>query len=264
MILLLSVLLAGLVYLLMRRREKRLEARMRETTARLEHALEAQKEFVSNIAHELRTPLSGMVGELELALLKPRSTEEYQQLIRLAFQDARRLVRLSNGLLDLAKANYDQSGIHMKELRLDEVLMEAREVVLRTNARYRVNILFEQEIEEGEFISVWGNQYLLKVAFLNLMENSCKFSADHLSTVAITYFDKQAILRFADHGIGIPNGDQPHIFNPFFRGANRDYAEGNGIGLSLSLKIIQLHKGTIQVSSTPGEGTVFTLELPHV
>ena len=102
MILLLSVLGVGVVYLLMRRREKRLEARMRETTERMEHALEAQKEFVSNIAHELRTPLSGMVGELELALLKPRSTEEYQQLIRLAFLDARRLVRLSNGLLDLS------------------------------------------------------------------------------------------------------------------------------------------------------------------
>jgi signal transduction histidine kinase len=264
MILLLSVLGVGVVYLLMRRREKRLEARMRETTERMEHALEAQKEFVSNIAHELRTPLSGMVGELELALLKPRSTEEYQQLIRLAFLDARRLVRLSNGLLDLAKANYDQSGIHMKELRLDEVLMDARDLVMKSGTDYRVNILFEQEIEEGEFISVWGNEYLLRVAFLNLMENSCKFSADHLSTVAITYFDKQAILRFADHGIGIPGEDQPHIFTPFFRGSNKGYAEGNGIGLSLTHKIIELHKGTIQVSSNPGEGTVFTLELPHV
>jgi signal transduction histidine kinase len=231
---------------------------------RLEHSFDAQKEFVSNIAHELRTPLSSMVGELELALLKPRTTEEYQALIKLAFLDARRLVRLSNGLLDLAKANYDQSGIRMKEVRLDELLLDARELVIKSNAAYRVNIIFEQEIENDDFISVNGNEYLLKVAFLNLMENGCKFSPDHQSTVAITYFGQKVILRFSDTGLGIPEEDIPHIFDAFFRGNNKQYAEGNGIGLSLTQKIISLHKGTIQVSSSPHQGAIFTVELPHV
>lgn len=231
---------------------------------RLAHSFDAQKEFVSNIAHELRTPLSSMVGELELALLKPRTTEEYQKLIRLAFLDARRLVRLSNGLLDLAKANYDESGIRMKEVRLDELLLDSRDLVLKSNAEYKVNVIFEQEIENDDFISVKGNEYLLKVAFLNLMENGCKFSPDHQSTVAITYFSSQVILRFSDTGIGISSTDLPHIFNAFYRGGNKQYAEGNGIGLSLTQKIISLHKGTIQVSSSPHEGTVFTVELPHV
>jgi signal transduction histidine kinase len=231
---------------------------------RLENSFDAQKQFVSNIAHELRTPLSSMVGELELALLKQRTIEEYQRLIRLAFLDARRLVRLSNGLLDLAKANYDQSGIRMKEVRLDELLLDARDLVLKSNGEYKVNILFEQEIENDDFISVRGNEYLLKVAFLNLMENGCKFSGDHQSTVAITYFDTQVILRFSDTGIGIAPEDLPHIFTAFYRGGNKQYAEGNGIGLSLTQKIIALHKGTIQVSSSPREGAVFTVELPHV
>jgi signal transduction histidine kinase len=231
---------------------------------RLEHSFDAQKEFVSNIAHELRTPLSSMVGELELALLKPRTTEEYQALIKLAFHDARRLVRLSNGLLDLAKANYDQSGIRFKEVRLDELLLDARDLVLKSNQAYKVNIIFEQEIENDDFISVFGNEYLLKVAFLNLMENGCKFSANHQSAVAITYFGDKVILRFSDTGIGISDEDLPHIFDAFFRGNNKQYAEGNGIGLSLTQKIITLHKGSIQVSSSPQEGTVFTVELPHV
>ena len=231
---------------------------------RLEHSFDAQKQFVSNIAHELRTPLSSMVGELELALLKPRTIEEYQKLIRLAFLDARRLVRLSNGLLDLAKANYDESGIRMKEVRLDELLLDARDLVLKSNGDYKVNIIFELEIENDDFISVKGNEYLLKVAFLNLIENGCKFSADHHSTVAITYFASQVILRFSDTGIGISSEDLPHIFNAFYRGGNKQYAEGNGIGLSLTQKIIALHKGTVQVSSSPHEGTVFTVEFPHV
>jgi signal transduction histidine kinase len=231
---------------------------------RLEHSFDAQRQFVSNIAHELRTPLSSMVGELELALLKQRTIEEYQRLIRLAFLDARRLVRLSNGLLDLAKANYDQSGISMKEVRLDELLLDSRDLVLKSNAEYKVNIIFEQEIENDDFISVNGNEYLLKVAFLNLMENGCKFSADLQSTVAITYFAGQVILRFSDTGIGIAEKDVPHIFTAFYRGGNKQYAEGNGIGLSLTQRIIDLHKGNIQVSSSPGQGTVFTVELPSV
>lgn len=231
---------------------------------RLEHSFAAQRQFVSNVSHELRTPLAAIVTELELALQKDRTTAEYKNLIALSLKDARRLVKLSNGLLDLAKANYDPSAISIREIRLDELLMDAREMVLKSNDVYKVTILFEQEIEDGDYISVNGNEYLLKVAFVNLMENGCKFSADHQCTVAITYFEDKTILRFTDTGIGISEQDQCHIFTPFFRGSNQEFADGNGIGLSLTKKIIQLHKGSIQVISCAGEGTIFTIELPHV
>ena len=231
---------------------------------RLENSFEAQRQFVSNISHELRTPLATIIGELEIAAKKGRTPAEYEELTRLILQDARRLVKLSNGLLDLAKASYDKAEIAFKEVRLDELLLDTRQAVLKSNPDYGVNIIFEREIEEDDFISVLGNEYLLKVAFINLIDNGCKFSDDRQSTVAISFHVKNVILRFSDTGIGISPEDIANIFTPFYRGANKKYAEGNGIGLSLTNKIIHLHQGSIAVSSRVNEGTTFTVELPHL
>lgn len=231
---------------------------------RLEKSFDAQKEFVSNISHELRTPLTAMLAELQLTISNERTTEEYKKSIHHAISDAQKLVKLFNGLLDLAKASYDQTEITFKELRLDEILLDARNDVLHDLSGCKVNIIFETEIENDDFISVNGNEYLLKVAFMNLIENGCKFSEEKESTIAISYFKDKSILRFHDYGIGISEEDLPHIFTSFYRGKNKRYAGGNGIGLSLTQKIIRLHKGTISVDSRVDEGTTFTVELPHV
>lgn len=231
---------------------------------RLEHSFDAQKHFVSNISHELRTPLATIVGELQIALIKDRSTAEYKEVISLALADAKRLVRLSNGLLDLAKANYDHTEIGRKELRVDELLMDARNTVIKSAEDYKVDILFEQEIEDDDFISVNGNEYLLKVAFINLMENACKFSPDHQCTVSINYFESDLVLRFMDKGIGISDADLPNIFSAFYRGGNMDFTRGNGIGLSLTQKIIGMHQGTVSVVSRINAGSTFTVEIPHL
>ncbi|NLR57597.1 HAMP domain-containing protein [Chitinophaga polysaccharea] len=231
---------------------------------RLENSFDAQKQFVSNISHELRTPLATIVGELQIALTKDRSGQEYKEVILLALADARRLVKLSNGLLDLAKANYDQTEVSRRELRIDELLMDARSAVIKTAEDYKVDIRFEQEIEDDDFISVNGNEYLLKVAFINLMENACKFSADHQCTVSISYHENKLVLRFMDRGIGIADADIPYIFTAFFRGGNNDFTRGNGIGLSLTQKIIAMHEGNISVWSRTGEGSIFTVEMPHL
>ncbi len=231
---------------------------------RLENSFNAQKDFVSNISHELRTPLAAIIGELEITASRDRTIPEYKQMIRFILSDAQRLVKLSNGLLDLAKASYDQAEIAFRNLRLDELLLDTRKEIIKANPDYHIKIIFEREIEDGGYISVKGNEYLLKVAFTNLMENGCKFSDNRQSVVAISFHESVVIIRFSDSGIGIPPQDLPDIFKPFYRGANQAYSEGNGIGLSLSDRIIHLHKGTVSVTSGLTEGTVFTVELPHV
>jgi signal transduction histidine kinase len=231
---------------------------------RLENSFDAQKQFVSHIAHELRTPMAAIIGELEIAAGKERSAAEYEQMSQLILKDARRIVRLSDGLLDLARASYDQTEIAFKDVRLDELLMDARNAVLKANPDYGVNIIFEREIEDDRFLSVKGNTYLLNVAFRNLIENGCKFSGEHEATVAISFDKDNTILRFADNGIGIAADDLAHIFTPFYRGTNKGYAEGHGIGLPLTSRIIQLHGGEIEVHSRVGEGTAFMVELPHL
>jgi signal transduction histidine kinase len=231
---------------------------------RLENSFDAQKNFVSNVSHEIRTPLATMIADLELTGNKEQTNDAYKQVIARVMKDAQRLTKLSNGLLDMAKASYDQSEIGMQPVRLDELLIDAREMVIKNNPGFTIHILFEQEIENDAFISVQGNPYLLKLAFINLMENACKFSSNHRCDVAIAYTTGQVLLRFTDTGIGIPDTDQAAVFNPFYRGANSQYAEGHGIGLSLTQKIVLLHKGAISLVSQAGKGSTFTMQLPHL
>ncbi|MEX6688738.1 HAMP domain-containing sensor histidine kinase [Danxiaibacter flavus] len=231
---------------------------------RLERSFNAQKDFVSNISHELRTPLAAMIGELDLAAAKDRSEEEYKHVINLLRNDAQKLVRLINGLLNLAKANYDEINITLRDVRLDEILLDARHDIITSNKDYKINLSFEKEIENDDFISIHGNEYLLKVAFMNLMENGCKFSGDKSCNVIINYYKDKTVVRISDNGIGIAEEDISKIFTPFYRGKNKKYAEGYGIGMSLCNRIIHLHKGEIYVSSEVNKGTTFTIELPHV
>lgn len=231
---------------------------------RLEKSFDSQRMFVSNVSHELRTPLAALVSELEITLFKERQAEQYRATIERALEDSRKLVKLSGGILDLAKASYDSTQISLRNVRIDEILLDARELVTRANESYSVDLLFECEPEDETLITVLGNEYLLRTAFVNLMENNCKFSANRTSIIRISYFEKKSIVRFSDTGIGICSADLEQMFTPFYRGENRSYANGNGIGMALVHKIITIHAGTIRVNSHIGEGTVFTIEIPHV
>ena len=235
-----------------------------EMLNRLEKSFDAQKHFVSTISHELRTPLSAIITELELSIDKERKVEDYRVAIQNTLKDTRRLVQLSNSLLDLAKANYDRSEISFKTLRIDEILLDARQQVQRTTDDYKIDIYFEDDIEDETHISVNGNEYLLRLAFSNLFDNGCKFSEDKKCIVALSCDSSNVKLQFSDNGIGISEANLKHIYEPFYRGRNKDYAEGNGIGLSLTQKIILLHKGEIMVSSKESSGTTFTILLPHL
>ncbi len=228
---------------------------------RLEDSFEAHKRFVSNISHEIRTPLAAIITELELAINKDRDLEEYKAALHNALSDAQKLVRLSNSLLDFAKASYDPSEIAFKKVRIDEILLDARQEVQRFNSSYKIDINFQKEFENEEQIVINGNEYLLKTAFINLLENGCKFSRDHTSRASIDFNKNKIILKFSDNGIGITEYDLKNIFTTFYRGENKNFAEGNGIGLALTQKIIQLHHGSISVVSAIDKGTTFIVEV---
>ncbi|WP_333864237.1 HAMP domain-containing sensor histidine kinase [Sphingobacterium sp.] len=231
---------------------------------RLENSFDAQKHFVSNISHELRTPLAAMIAELEISANKDRSIAEYKTVIDNTLNDAQKLKKLFNSLLDFAKASYDSSEIAFKALRIDEILIDACQQVLQGNPGYKLDIFVDPAIEDENLISVHANEYLLQVAFVNLIENACKFSSNQKCLIAIRSDENQVHLEFKDDGIGIDPIDLTHIFTPFYRGNNKDYSEGNGIGLSLTRKIILLHHGEITVRSAKGVGSVFSIDLPHL
>ena len=219
---------------------------------RLEKSFNSQKMFVSNVSHELRTPMAALTAELDLALLKERTSGQYQAAIGNALQDSRRIINLIDGLLNLAKADYQSEQITMEEVRLDELLLDARELV------------FEQEAEEDNVLTVIGNSYLLTTAFVNLVENNCKYSSNRTSSVLIAYWEQWAIIRLSDNGVGMSDADKENLFKLFYRGDNKNIAPGNGIGMVLTQKIIHLHKGELTVASHKDEGTTFVVKLLHI
>ena len=163
---------------------------------RLEKSFNSQKMFVSNVSHEIRTPLAALIAELDLSLQKERTGEQYREAMQNVLQDARRMNSLVDGLLNLAKADYQKEQIKMQEIRLDELLLDVREVILRAHPDYHIDLLFEQEeADDDRMITVRGNLYLLNIAFSNLIENNCKYSADKSSFVQISYWDKWTIVR---------------------------------------------------------------------
>lgn len=231
---------------------------------KLEESFNAQRLFMSNVSHEIRTPMSVIIGEIELALLKNRSDEEYRTTLRTMLNDSKNITELLDGLLNLAKASYQPEQIRFSYVRLDEILLDAREMVLKSHPEYHIDLIFEQDADDDHLITVNGNAYLLKVAFANLMDNNAKFSSNHTSVVQISFFDKKSIIRFSDNGIGINEEELEQIYKPFYRGSNQSYAKGKGIGLALVRKIVKLHHGGIYTHSHKGEGTVFTLEFQHI
>jgi signal transduction histidine kinase len=230
--------------------------------SRLESAFQVQQAFVSNASHELRTPLTVITGEIDLALMHDREKEEYKKILSTISQDMKNLNRLSNGLLDLAQASLDISSFKITELRFDELLLQSRIDLIKKNPDYHIMITFESLPEDEHFPMVAGNEQLLKIAIINLMENGCKFSLNKKVEVKLFVEADQLRVDFIDNGIGIPPSDIRQVFEPFYRAVNAKDRQGHGIGLPLTQKIIGLHKGTINVRSVLNGGTVFTITLP--
>jgi signal transduction histidine kinase len=229
---------------------------------RLETAFSTQKSFIANASHELRTPLTVITGQIEVALMKARSNEEYLQTMESVLSDIKNLSLLSNRLLLLAQASSDLNEDTMKSLRIDDILWNARTELIKRRSNYTVNISFSDAITDEGMLMVKGNELLLKTALLNLMDNACKYSQDATSDVVLDVEQHALKLRFNDRGIGIPEKDIQLIFEPFFRAGNSVGVKGHGIGLSLVDKIVNQHHGSIKVTSRIGEGSEFQVIIP--
>lgn len=229
---------------------------------RLGAAFEMQRSFVSNASHELRTPLTAISGQIEVALLKERRQKEYETILHSVLEDIKNLGKLSNNLLDLAKASSDISEIKLKELRIDELLLEAQIELRKRNPSYIPKLYFAQTIEEESHLVFSGNAHLLRTAFINLMDNGCKFSAAQSVTVSLSSINNSIQIQFQDQGMGIEKEEQKKIFQPFYRANNARTISGHGLGLSLTKKIVEIHKGTLTLASEPDKGTLVTITLP--
>lgn len=231
---------------------------------RLEAAFEVQQQFVSNASHEMRNPLASITAQLQLILGKQRTPEEYRDALQSLLDDTQTLVELTNGLLTLAQSGLDKQRFQFQPVRVDEVLFLAQNELGKAHPDYRFNIEYETFPEDDQQLTIPGNEHLLKTAFLNLMDNACKFSPDHTVRIRVAANEHSIDVTVSDKGIGIPQEEHEAIFTPFYRSSNvRSIVKGHGIGLALTRRIIQLHNGQISFESALNFGSSFQVELPR-
>lgn len=235
-----------------------------ELLDRLEKAFVSQKSFVSHASHELRTPLTVMMGQIEVTRLQTRSASDYETAFDGLLDEVKNMIRLVNGLLELARANTGFPNLLPKyPVRLDELLWQAQSQLIHKRPDYQIDIDFEDLPNQEDDLVVMGDESLLQTAFQNLMENGCKYSPTHAVMVRLSFQPQQVQIIVSDQGYGIPPEDLPNIFEPFYRSDSTMTVSGHGIGLALTKRIIDIHQGTIDVDSTLGKGTTFRVCLPN-
>ena len=229
---------------------------------RLQEAFELQKSFVSNASHGIRTPLTSIYGQVEIALFKQRKPEEYETTLKTIYSEIRSLTALTNSLLYLAQSSNEIEKLLTQKIRVDEILLLAQTEITQLNPNFTIVTDYDQVPDDANKLTVLSNENLLKIVFFNIMDNACKYSEDHKVYSTISFSDKFSIIRFEDHGRGISKSDQKRIFEPFYRGSNTSDTKGHGIGLSLVKKILDLHNGSIHIQSQIGTGTTIILNFP--
>ena len=229
---------------------------------RLETSVALQKDFIANASHELRTPLTSINGQIEVLMMKNRSGIEYKTALASVLEDIKSLIDLSNRLLLIARTSTENSVNFNKNIRVDEILWQAQEEMMRFNNDYHINISLENSLTDSDQMIVAGDESLLKVAFSNIIDNACKYSSDHTVNVKLQYKEKWIEVVFEDNGIGISEEDIHKVFEPFYRASNAISTPGTGIGLHLANQIITKHQGKINIASQSGKGSVVTIALP--
>ena len=229
---------------------------------RLETAFETQNNFISNASHELRTPLTIISGEVELATNAEMGSKEHLAALEKIKLEADRLEHILTSLLGLAQSGFNGKVQPREEVRIDELLWEIKEAVYQVHPESKIELDLSKLPEDEAAVTLKANKNLLKLAVTNIVSNACKYS--DFKPVMVKLESNGNILSIAviDQGIGIPQDDIQHIFEPFFRASNTSNFKGYGVGLPLSLNIIRLHRGSIGIKSQEGLGSEIKVMLP--
>lgn len=226
---------------------------------RLEISFSAQKSFISNASHEMRNPLTAIIGEAEVTLSKTRTPEEYKATLIAILEGADSLNSTMTNLLQLSKINANEEGVLFELVDIGEFIIITKKSYDYLNPLNKINL----NIPNRNLI-VKINKNLLKTAIINLFDNACKYSNNKEVDVNLEQFNKEVNISIIDKGIGIPENDLQKIKAPFYRANNTFEYTGSGIGLALSSKIIGIHQGDLIITSQENIGTQALVILPLI
>lgn len=232
--------------------------RFNAMTYDLAHIETLRSDFVANVSHEFKTPIAAIEGYATL-LQNPRLPEEKRaHYVEKILENSRRLSRMSGNILLLSKLENQEIVPDQREYRLDEQL---RQCVLTLESKWTAK---EIELDiELERVNYYGSCGLLEPVWLNLLDNAIKYSpVGGLIAVKMERREGRVLVSIADHGEGMTEEVQRHIFEKFYQADPSRKSEGNGLGLALVRRIVDLCRGEITVQSRPSQGTTFLVSLP--
>jgi len=228
---------------------------------RIDKAFASVRTFTGNASHELRTPISLMRTEIEVALYRPRDSQEYRAILGRLLEETSRMTNLVENLLSLARADGGAETIGLGPIRVDDLL---RQVAGSWNgAMNRAMLDFRVEIE-GEDLALLGDRHLLPRLLSILLENASKYTPPGGSVkLCAASAGTRVVLSVADSGIGIDPEQKPRIFDRFYRATQlgEHAPAGSGLGLALAKWIAERHGTQLFVESEPGRGSCFSLSL---
>lgn len=227
------------------------------------NALESQKQFVGNIAHELRTPLSIIKTNSEVALLEGGISKDVRETLESNVEELDRISGIINNLLSMNRLlRPEQIAFSNIELRaiLDRVEASLRPLAERKDIALSVSL--------SDYQTVWGNVAAIEQVLSNIMKNAINYTPakGSVSVRVEQNYQNDIEITVTDTGMGIPEKDLGLIFEPFYRGdasRNREVGVGSGLGLAIVSELVKLHKGSIGLESVVGQGTSVQITFPH-
>jgi heavy metal sensor kinase len=238
----------------------RLAHTFNDMIARLKDAFQRINQFSIDVSHELKTPLTILKGETEVALRKPRENSAYQLLLTSNLEEINQMARIIDDLLLLAKADTGDTRLKADEVDLKDLILEVYSDMSILAEKKNIELTVE-DLHEARLT---GDELKLRRMLWNVVENGIKYTQPG-GRVAISSNRENGSVRInvRDTGVGISDKDLKYVFDRFYRaGGSRNRESGSGLGLSISKWIAEAHKGTIEVESHASSGTVFSIKLP--
>lgn len=231
-----------------------------EMLSRMQAAFESQKNFIANSSHEMRTPLTRILTQVDVALLKTQTAADYQHTLQVVKDEVNKISDLTSKLLLLTKL--DGFKETFQTVRIDNVIWQLVDAFKINYPKVRIAVTMSEAIDDEALLQIKGNEQLLEHLFRNLLDNACKYGLDRGVEISIGAVEGGLQVGVSDRGIGIPQEDLVRVGAPFFRAGNSAGVSGSGIGMSLVKRITQIHDGNLEIDSKEGSGTTVTVIFP--
>ncbi len=229
-----------------------------KTLKPIEKSMQKQKQFVTDAAHELRTPLTALKSSLEVSLMQKGKDKKIKQIFTENLESVEHLILLTERLLFLTKPN--AGSLIKEETSINDLVNKAVDALKPLASKKKISL--RKKLSKNA-IKINADKTMILELFMILLDNAIKYSPEKSTVlISLTQNKNKSLVAITDQGPGINNEEVRKVFDRFYRAEKSRSKNGFGLGLSIAKKIVTAHNGKITVSSNPGKGSTFTVELP--